>query len=110
MMNMKKSLNRWSRSFPKDEDGVAALMAVIFAVVLSGTIAVNFLVESRQKQAGGALTYTSTNAFLAAETASSTSFGPASATSLSCCSVAGLIVAKCSPVTGSRNSPPTNRP
>ena len=67
MMNKKKSFSCWSRSFIKNEDGVAALMAVIFAVIIIGSIATNFLAESRQKQAGGALTYTSTNAFLAAE-------------------------------------------
>src|SRR5438132_4334354 len=46
----------------------------------------------------------------AACTARSTSSGPASATSASFSSVAGLIVAKYRPDFGSTNSPPTNRP
>ena len=67
MTNKIKSFDRLSRSFPKGEDGAAALMAVIFAVIIIGTIATSFLATSQQKQAGGALTYTSTNASLVAE-------------------------------------------
>ncbi|KMP10515.1 hypothetical protein UR09_05995 [Candidatus Nitromaritima sp. SCGC AAA799-A02] len=62
-----KSFYKWFRSFPRDEDGVAALMAVILAVIIIGTIITNFLVESQQKQAGGALSYSSANAFLMSE-------------------------------------------
>ena len=51
----------------KNERGVAALMGVVFGIIIVGTIAFNFLIESRQKQTGSALTYTSTNAFLIAE-------------------------------------------
>ncbi|MBC8288606.1 MAG: hypothetical protein H8E42_14165 [Nitrospinae bacterium] len=66
-MSKIKSFIHWLRSFSKNEDGAAALMGVIFAVIIIGSIAVNFLADSQQKQAGGALTYSSTNAFLAAE-------------------------------------------
>jgi hypothetical protein len=51
----------------KNQRGVAALMGVIFGIVIMAAIAFNFLAESRQKQAGAILTYTSTNAFMIAE-------------------------------------------
>ncbi|MGK0179866.1 MAG: Tfp pilus assembly protein PilX, partial [Nitrospinales bacterium] len=51
----------------KNPRGVAALMGVILGIVIMAAIAFNFLAESRQKQAGAILTYTSTNAFMIAE-------------------------------------------
>jgi hypothetical protein len=51
----------------KNERGVAALMGVVMGIVIVGSIAFNFLAESRQKQTGSVLTYTSTNAFMIAE-------------------------------------------
>jgi len=51
----------------RNEKGVAALMGVVFGIIIVGSIAFNFLAESRQKQAGSILTYTSTNAFMIAE-------------------------------------------
>ncbi|MZH02265.1 MAG: hypothetical protein F3745_02355 [Nitrospinae bacterium] len=66
-MRKVKSFIDWLYSFSNNEKGVAALLGVILSVVVIGTIAVNFLAENLQKQAGGAITYTSTNAFLAAE-------------------------------------------
>jgi len=50
-----------------NESGAAALMGVIMGLVIIGTIAFNFLAESRLKQSGAILTYTSTNAFMIAE-------------------------------------------
>lgn len=47
--------------------GVAALTAVIFAMVMLSAIGLNFLAETQQEQAGSALTYTSTNALMIAE-------------------------------------------
>jgi hypothetical protein len=47
--------------------GAAALMGIVMGIIIMGTIAFNFLAESRQKQSGAILTYTSTNAFMIAE-------------------------------------------
>lgn len=51
----------------ENQRGVAALMSVILGIVIMAAVAFNFLAESRQKQAGAILTYTSTNAFMIAE-------------------------------------------
>ena len=51
----------------KNESGAAALMGIVMGLIIMGTIAFNFLAESRQKQSGAILTYTSTNAFMIAE-------------------------------------------
>jgi hypothetical protein len=51
----------------KNDRGAAALMGIIMGIIIMGTIAFNFLAESRQKQSGAILTYTSTNAFMIAE-------------------------------------------
>ncbi len=51
----------------KNERGVAALMGIVFGIIIIGSIAFNFLAESRLKQSGSILTYTSTNAFMIAE-------------------------------------------
>jgi hypothetical protein len=51
----------------KNDRGAAALMGIVMGIIIMGTIAFNFLAESRQKQSGAILTYTSTNAFMIAE-------------------------------------------
>ncbi|MBT6514259.1 MAG: hypothetical protein HOK65_05785 [Crocinitomicaceae bacterium] len=51
----------------KNSRGMAALMSVIMSLVIIAAIAINFLAESRQKQTGAILNYTSTNAFMIAE-------------------------------------------
>ncbi|PIQ98122.1 MAG: hypothetical protein COV67_00650 [Nitrospinae bacterium CG11_big_fil_rev_8_21_14_0_20_56_8] len=53
--------NRWGQR------GIAALMGVVFAIVLLAAIMTSFLVESQQKHSGSSLTYTSSNAMFAAE-------------------------------------------
>ncbi|MBC8285291.1 MAG: hypothetical protein H8E32_15865 [Nitrospinae bacterium] len=63
----KATLKDWMIFPLKNERGVAALMGVIMGILIVGTIAFNFLAESRQKQSGAILTYTSTNAFMIAE-------------------------------------------
>lgn len=50
-----------------NDQGAAALMGIVMGIIIMGTIAFNFLAESRQKQSGAILTYTSTNAFMIAE-------------------------------------------
>ena len=50
-----------------NERGVAALVSIILAIIILGSVAFNFIAETRQKQSGSALTYTSTNAFMIAE-------------------------------------------
>ena len=50
-----------------NEKGVAALITIIMAIIILGSIAFNFITESRQKQSGSVLTYTSTNALMIAE-------------------------------------------
>jgi hypothetical protein len=54
-------------NFLANERGVAALMGIIFALIIIGTVAFNFVIESRQKQSGSSMTYTSTNALMIAE-------------------------------------------
>ncbi len=51
----------------KGQSGIAALMAAVITIVVLGTVALNFWVESKHKHAGSALTMTSTNAFFIAE-------------------------------------------
>ncbi len=51
----------------KGQSGIAALMGAVITVVVLGTVALNFWVESKHKHAGSALTRTSTNAFFIAE-------------------------------------------
>lgn len=51
----------------KGQSGIAALMGAVITIVVLGTVALNFWVESKHKQAGSALTMTSTNAFFIAE-------------------------------------------
>ncbi|GEM_PF-804203 len=51
----------------KNERGIAALMGIVMGIVIMAAIAFNFLAESRQKQTGAILTYTSANAFMIAE-------------------------------------------
>lgn len=50
-----------------NERGVAALMGIIFALIILGSIAFNFVTEMRQKQSGSSMTYTSTHALMIAE-------------------------------------------
>jgi hypothetical protein len=50
-----------------NEHGVAALMSIILAIIILGSIAFNYVAETRQKQSGSILTYTSTNAMMIAE-------------------------------------------
>ena len=64
---IKQTLVDWIVRPLKNERGVAALMGVVMGILIVGTIAFNFLAESRQKQSGAILTYTSTNAFMIAE-------------------------------------------
>ncbi len=51
----------------KNQSGIAALMGAVITIVVLGTVALNYWVESRHKHAGSALTMTSTNAFFIAE-------------------------------------------
>jgi hypothetical protein len=51
----------------KGQSGIAALMGAVITIVVLGTVALNFWVESKHKHAGSALTRTSTNAFFIAE-------------------------------------------
>jgi hypothetical protein len=51
----------------KNEHGAAALISVVMAIIVLGSIAFNFVAETRQKQAGSILTYTSTNSVMIAE-------------------------------------------
>lgn len=51
----------------KGQSGIAALMGAVITIVVLGTVALNYWVESRHKHAGSALTMTSTNAFFIAE-------------------------------------------
>jgi hypothetical protein len=51
----------------KGQSGIAALMGAVITIVVLGTVAMNYWVESRHKHAGSALTRTSTNAFFIAE-------------------------------------------
>ncbi len=64
---MKNTLKTWVRRIKGNEKGVAALLAVVLAIVVIGTIAFSFLAQTEQKSSGSALTYTSTNAYLVAE-------------------------------------------
>jgi hypothetical protein len=50
-----------------NERGVAALVSIILAIIVLGSVAFNFIAETRQKQSGSILTYTSTNALMIAE-------------------------------------------
>ena len=50
-----------------NERGFAALVTIILAIIILGSVAFNFVTETRQKQAGSILTYTSTNALMIAE-------------------------------------------
>ena len=50
-----------------NEQGVAALITIIMAIIILGSVAFNFIAETRQKQSGSILTYTSTNALMIAE-------------------------------------------
>ncbi len=54
-------------SLISNERGVAALVSIILAIIILGSIAFNFVAETRQKQSGSILTYTSTNALMIAE-------------------------------------------
>ncbi len=54
--------------FPlNNERGVAALVSIILAIIILGSVAFNFVAETRQKQSGSILTYTSTNSLMIAE-------------------------------------------
>lgn len=58
------------KNFPalvNNERGVAALVSIIMAIIILGSVAFNFIAETRQKQSGSAMTYTSTNALMIAE-------------------------------------------
>lgn len=62
--------NLFSKKIPShinNERGVAALVSIILAIIVIGSVAFNFVAETRQKQAGSILTYTSTNALMIAE-------------------------------------------
>ncbi len=50
-----------------NERGVAALVTIVLAIIILGSVAFNFVAETRQKQSGSILTYTSTNALMIAE-------------------------------------------
>ena len=50
-----------------NERGIAALVTIILAIIILGSVAFNFIAETRQKQAGSILTYTSTNSLMIAE-------------------------------------------
>jgi hypothetical protein len=50
-----------------NDRGVAALVTIILAIIILGAVAFNFVAETRQKQAGSILTYTSTNSLMIAE-------------------------------------------
>jgi hypothetical protein len=64
---MKKTLPIKTPSPLGNEQGVAALVTIILAIIILGSVAFNFVAETRQKQAGSILTYTSTNALMIAE-------------------------------------------
>ncbi|MFT4580058.1 MAG: hypothetical protein ACI9UO_002910 [Nitrospinales bacterium] len=51
----------------KNSRGMAALISVVMSLVIIAALAFNFLAESRQKQTGAILTYTSINASLISE-------------------------------------------
>ena len=62
--------NLFLNKFPSqlnNERGVAALVSIILAIIILGSVAFNFVAETRQKQSGSALTYTSTQALMIAE-------------------------------------------
>ena len=60
-------LGQSPRRVLNNERGVAALVSIILAIIILGSVAFNFVAETRQKQSGSALTYTSTNALMIAE-------------------------------------------
>ncbi|MFQ5673213.1 MAG: hypothetical protein ACE5G9_08970 [Nitrospinales bacterium] len=64
---MHRFLEKFRGSYLRNDQGIAALMGVIIALVIVATLAFGFWAEVQQKQAGGAVSYTSTNAFLLAE-------------------------------------------
>lgn len=64
---MRQRYPKTPMKFFANERGVAALMGIIFALIIIGTVAFNFVIESRQKQSGSSMTYTSTNALMIAE-------------------------------------------
>ena len=64
---MKKIFSNKILSPLNNERGVAALVSIILAIIILGSIAFNFIAETRQKQSGSAMTYTSTNALMIAE-------------------------------------------
>jgi hypothetical protein len=64
---MKSLLLKKYLSHFKNERGIAALVTIILAIIILGSVAFNFVAETRQKQSGSILTYTSTNALMIAE-------------------------------------------
>lgn len=64
---MKKLFSKIILSPLHNERGVAALVTIILAIIILGSVAFNFIAETRQKQSGSVMTYTSTNALMIAE-------------------------------------------
>ncbi|MFQ5481545.1 MAG: hypothetical protein ACE5ER_02205 [Nitrospinaceae bacterium] len=51
----------------QNESGIAAIMLVVFSIIILASIGLSFFVETQQKQQGAALGTTSTKAYMAAE-------------------------------------------
>ncbi|MBT3922839.1 MAG: hypothetical protein HOF21_09720 [Nitrospina sp.] len=64
---MKSLLLKKNLTHLNNERGIAALVTIILAIIILGSVAFNFVAETRQKQSGSILTYTSTNALMIAE-------------------------------------------
>jgi hypothetical protein len=64
---MKNLFYKRTASPLNNEQGVAALITIIMAIIILGSVAFNFVAETRQKQSGAILTYTSTNSLMIAE-------------------------------------------
>ncbi len=66
MNEIRKIFSRLKRPV-QNESGMAALIGVVFVIILLAAISANFIVETRQKQSGAAITHTSDNALAIAE-------------------------------------------